>query len=341
MSVCFPPSPKLFPLFARHGAVGQGFVFPLAILLCVVILSPFRASGDTAVLYRTDFESFPLGDDQLVGNDGWEGDNVGEGVHGTDNVVPGLGQHGFIGFNSPSDTFVSVFRPVDYDPVAADTPRIEFFAAVGIQESTVGGDDFFYITVLNSARQALAAIRFRVTFFEMEIWRFDGVSFFPAVLGGLPTGVVEPLLINIDFEANTWTASWGEFPLFTDETFSNRPVTRDLGAVAAEWQIAEVLNPGNNWMLFDEWSIEAVLPDPPKIMDSTRNGDGSFTLTWLCEAGVSYRVDYSPDLSTWFEDLTGSTMTAVADGSMSYTDMENAGVPQRYYRIARLPPGTP
>src|SRR2546427_10522564 len=61
------------------------------IAACALLLfSP--AVARAALLYSTDFSSFPVGDDQLVGHDGWNGNSIGEHVHGIDtNLVPSLG----------------------------------------------------------------------------------------------------------------------------------------------------------------------------------------------------------------------------------------------------------
>src|SRR5437867_1793248 len=64
-----------------------------------------------AVLYSTDFSSFPVGDDQLVGDDGRNGNSIGEHVHGIGaNLVSGLGNSAWIGYDVPRTNLVKVFH---------------------------------------------------------------------------------------------------------------------------------------------------------------------------------------------------------------------------------------
>ncbi|CAN5367429.1 hypothetical protein BH23VER1_BH23VER1_03660 [soil metagenome] len=295
------------------------------------------AAESTRLLYGTDFENFTVGDDQLVGFDGWEGDNIGERVHGIDqSIVTGLGKTAFLGFSPPSDHFVRVFRPVDYDPVAEGTPVVEFFALVGIQESTAGGDDYFYLTVLNSERQALAAIRFQAGPSGIQTWRFDGEVMHPEIGGFIP-GEVAPVLAQIDFAENRWSVQWDGVPLIDNAPFTALSTTRDLGAMAAEWQLADPANPGNNWLLFDQWSIEAVLPAALVLTHAGPNPDGTYSISWSGPPGATFVVEYSPDLLSWHDDLPGAVIDSSNGGPLTFTDATTTNeAGQRFYRIVHM-----
>lgn len=323
----------------RHGSDLAETVVRLAFAGIVAMSGPpaAPAAEQVVTLYETAFEGFAVGDDTLVGTDGWLGDNIGEAVHGIDeNILPGIGKSAFLGFNPPSDSFVRVFRPVDYDPVAEATPVIEFFALVGIQESGTGSRDVFYVTVLNSAGQALAGIRLRSTAFGVEVSRYDGAGFF-VIVGGFAHGLLEPMFLTIDYAANTWSASWAGVGLFLDAPFTSRNgIARDLGSFAAEWQLANPLSPGDNWMLIDEWTIEARGPAPPVVpglVAVARDGDGTVTLEWTAVAGLAYQVEYSDDLATWSADLPGSGITPAVDGPVTFVDASAAGAKNRWFRI--------
>jgi hypothetical protein len=71
-----------------------------------------------------------------------------------------------------------------------------------------------------------------------------------------------------------------------------------------------------------------------KITDIVRAPSGEATLTWESEAGATYAVDISADLTEngWSELATG--IPGAAD-STSYTDTAAATEPRRFYRVRR------
>ena len=70
-------------------------------ILAAALLLP-RLSGAERVLYATDFEDFPTGEDKLSGFQGWIGTDQGAGLHGIDDgAADGLGNTAFIGANTP------------------------------------------------------------------------------------------------------------------------------------------------------------------------------------------------------------------------------------------------
>ena len=136
--------------------------------------------ASAALLYTTTFEDFEPGPDQISQVDGWRASGQGQSVHGIDqDAVPGLGKSGFLGRNKPSTdlSFISVWRPVTFDPLAANAPVVEFFAVVGIADSTNGQRDNFYITVYDSGNKLLGAVNFDNTKDRFGIWRYDGKNY--------------------------------------------------------------------------------------------------------------------------------------------------------------------
>ncbi|MEZ5329565.1 MAG: hypothetical protein R3F19_31350 [Verrucomicrobiales bacterium] len=103
-------------------------------LLCSVI------SAFASELYSTDFSDFPVGEDQLVGHDGWEGTNIGQGVHGIDaEAIAGIGQSAYLGAIPLSPGTGSGQRlPPSRNPVTSEAV-VEFQTVFGIAASTQGG----------------------------------------------------------------------------------------------------------------------------------------------------------------------------------------------------------
>ncbi|MBI3853777.1 MAG: Tat pathway signal protein [Verrucomicrobia bacterium] len=64
----------------------------------------------------------------------------------------------------------------------------------------------------------------------------------------------------------------------------------------------------------------------------------AFSLTWNAQAGRTYQVEYSPDLSTWFASPTGELIAAGSTASWTdsgppATTAMPFSVPQRFYRV--------
>ncbi len=314
---------------------GQAFALALAVSAAFASLSVANE------LYFTDFDSFTAGNDQWVGTDGWLGISTGVGAHGIDDgIVPALGKTAFIGFNQPSSTFVTVLRPINYDPLANGTPKIRFESFLGIEDSTNGRRDSFFVSFYNIAGAFLASIRFANEDASFGIWRLDGTTQTDTAVDFI-NGELHLLFAEIDFSTNTWSADLDGIPLFTNATFNATGQTLNFGSAAAEWQLASagVAGYGDNWMLVADWSIRSVSPgeNPFRIREIDLNASNQPVLQWLGECGFNYQFYYSDDgMLTWKSDLPGSVFSGIlVDGVLSYTD-ETAPVPsQRQFRVVR------
>ena len=232
-------------------------------------------------IYRTTFDEFASGPNQLAGQNGWRATGGSDGAQGIDeNILPGLGKSGFIGFGRPASGFVSVFRSITEELSGFDSQVVEFNTLLGIEDSTNGARDNFYIAVYNADNHLLGAVNFDNTQANLGIWRFDGAS---AVATGASfvSGNVHELYMKMDLINNSWSASLDGLPLFSDAPLNATGQRLQLGSFAAEWEIADPGNPGNNWMLFDEWSINVpdaallVNPDPDPDPNPTPDPDPS------------------------------------------------------------------
>ena len=256
-------------------------------------------------IYETDFESFAVGSDQLVGSEGWTGTNTGEGVHGIDDeLVEGLGKTGFLGFAPPSTDFVSVAHPASYDPLTAGTPVIEFFALVGVSDSTNDAFDRFYISFYNGTDDLLGAVSFDNTPADFGLLRHDGSDL--RHTGELfLNDTVQALFVSIDFSTNRWSAKLDGLPVFTDEPFNSSGVPLNLGSIAAEWEVLDAEKPGNNWLLFDEWTVTAkgdnqapqIAGIPENLTVPTDEGQSTAVVQWV-EPTASDNVTVTEFVST-------------------------------------------
>ena len=342
-------------------------------LLCLVVFSLGLPASGQVTLYSTDFEPttptvFVAGNTALSGKDGWvvsaSGQSAGvasaQPVYGIDsNIVPGLGQTAFIGFNTPTavSSLYSAFRPAPYSPaLTGDTGNsiIRFSATIGLTKSTTTFNDTFRISFYNNginndgtARAVLGSIEFPTntgtSSSNGNIYRGDSTTTTSNTGVEIVYGEAQELLVVINYQTNRWSASWGDSPLFVDAVFRNpsnaaaRPLT--FGMVAVQWAITTAGSPGNNWMLFDDWNVSAE-PLAQMSIGKIESVTNHATLTWSTEIGYSYRVEYSTDLTTWLKTLAGSLITPTASSlNQTFTD---PGIisGKRYYRVRRALTGT-
>ena len=306
------------------------------LLAALLALTAVCARAHT--LYSTDFEEFSGGDDQWVGTNGWLGNSVGVGVHGIDtNLIPGLGHTAFLGSARPKSTFVAVFRPILYDPVTNGTPIVEFETLMGIQDSTNGNRDSFFFTLYNGTGHLLGSIRFDNTDLSYGIWRLDGTN-------QVDTGVdfvraeLHLLFASVDFSNNVWSADLDGIPLFTGAVFNATARPRNLGYIAAEWQLtgATTNDYGNNWMLVADWAVRTFpLANAPFLVESVGSAtNGLPFVKWTGTLGFDYQVEHSPDLTNWLSGLSNGVFTNIqAATPLTFTDESPAT--QRFFRVRR------
>lgn len=318
--------------------------------LCIaVIIFLYAATAGGVTIYETDFEGFPVGSNQWAGTDGWQSNDTSSGAQGiVENFVTELplGKTAYLGYNPPNKAFTTVFRKVDYDPVIAQVPVVGFDSFLGIQDSTNGRRDRFYISFYNIDGSFLASICFDNTL--ERVFREDGVGRFatgvPFVRGNQLLGFVslQLLEVRIDLAANTWSATLDGIPLFAEAQFTATGATTSLGSVAAEWEVVNVaptLEAGDNWLFVADWYVRSypVGTVPFHIDSISRNTTGQITLIWQGQAGFDYQVLYSADGIAWHADLQNSAfMNVSSDGLISFSD-QNPPPGIRLYRVRRVP----
>ncbi|MEI7957253.1 MAG: hypothetical protein WCJ66_18980, partial [Verrucomicrobiota bacterium] len=264
--------------------------------LVILALAALVLAGNGGVLYGTGFEStetppFMAGVSsaaapKLVGTGNWVM-VVNPSTVGTSlcypfaaidsDLVPGMGQTaalGYLGSSPPPSTtqFIRVGRKVDSEPVVAgNQPIIDFYCQIGLNQSTNSRNDDFELLVYNWDDKVLGGLTFDLT--RNKLFRYDANEFNTASTASPYTdtglslsslyGTVVEVTMHIDYKTNTWTATVGGVQVITAAPFTQRPVSgtnlaaRTFGSLSARWYITTVGYPGNNWMLFDDWTISA------------------------------------------------------------------------------------
>lgn len=334
-------------------------------------LLTFAASALGGELYYTGFENFSTGYDTIVGTDSWLGSTAFSGLKmsgvdaETTHGIVGIGNAAFIGGNSSptpvaAGRSINVRRNVNVDPVALNEEILTFRSLVGIKDSSPSGfttrRDNFEFAIYNQSLQLLASIQFdnstidsttqsprRIIYrtqWNTTTSRFDLVNTNAVFLHD----TLQQLELRINFRTNRWSMSLDGISIFADSTFHSGSRTRNLGPIAAQLQIVGssttgTPQPGDNYMLFDDWLVRSDSLPIPKPALSRNPSSGAVTLTFAQEAGYSYQISWSASLSSWISNLQGSPFTAsVTNDLATFTDSSAASATRRFYRITRTFP---
>ena len=331
----------MLPKFTRT------LVGPLALAaVCSLARSLTAAPPAPIILFQTGFEAFEgygAGRD-LVGPDG-KGQNgwVAYGYAGNGilaDPVPGFdGQYAYIGFaaGKQPDPF-NLWRPVNLTPQPGSPAVVTFKVSFEIVDSTTRSpyfDDFRW-SVYTVEGSRLITLDFnnedRLVYFALD----DGKPFAPT---GFSFANAEPydLELSMDFARNAWTARINGAVIANGKPLTTqKSVKLDLGDVDAVWALRDPAHPGDNYMIFDDYSIAALAVSdiPPTLAARGMAADGSGLVDVFGEPGVTYAIEASTDLATWVS--VGRPVAASVDGVAHFSDPDAKQVQARFYRATSL-----
>jgi hypothetical protein len=306
--------------------------------LCVFLFATGRLSAMTNVLFSTRFEASEgySTNAALVGQNGWQGFNSGELDNGILNgFIAGEGQQAYLGFGRPPNTQQQVFawHPINYQP--ASNTVVRFSVSQAINDSSNGGYDYFFWSVLNQAGKSLFSLVFDNYTTNIQLQLDDnsmissGVSFAP--------NKVYRLQILMDFPRNLWSATLDNSLLATNQPITKTGAARDLGDIDAIWQIADSNLPGDNYLLFDNYAVTAETPELSGpfslfVLSHPKPGD-PLSLRLSGASGSTYVIEAAPDLSAWIP----LTTNVAFNGGFDFVDTQTKSFSRRFYR-ARLVP---
>jgi hypothetical protein len=318
---------------------------------CSLVLlhsTPLITSSNAApiILYQTDFsaeENYDL-DQTLVGQNGWFG--FGSGGNGLD-----LGffddeenQHAFIGFSAPNDNdnALNVWQPLNYDPLHADTPLVNFSVRMRIDDSTNDHFDDFRWSVYNAnpdEAKRLFTLDFDNTNFSIS-YALDDEKGFVETGKNFELGVIYKLRLEMDYSENSWDAFLNEEPIATHQKISTTDSSLTLGSVDAVWSIRDPSNPGDNFMVFDDYLIEVQSvttpppppPLPPELIPLGFLPSQGFLLRLIGSPGRTYAIEFSTTLSDW-NPIRKVTAT---EGSVEFLDSEASQFKMGFYRAVDI-----
>lgn len=303
-------------------------------------------------LYSTDFDDFPLGDNQWTDNDGWIATDKVNGVNFIDDNAfnNSLGKTAGLGLERPNSSRVTVFKVLNHDHVSTEENIIEIETLLAIKDSDNNFRDDFYFSIFNnSGGNPIASIRFdnqdpNANNTRFGIWREDGVSQFDTQVNFIHEELYD-LYLCIDLDANTWSADLSGIPLFTDENFTSSASGAgiNLGIVAYEWQLTSTSTffHGDNFLLVGDLRVTSIssTATPAEDFVVSKNSSHQAVLNWHGKAGLDYQVEYSTDLENWQDDLPNSLVSpGLSSGAVTFTDPTYPMLQQRFYRIVTKAP---
>lgn len=309
----------------------------LSALLLGSLLLANQSPAATATLYTTGFEpgeGFNISY-YLAGQGGWT--NVGSGGNGLiSNSISGYGQQAYIGYFSPaSGSSLSVWKPINFAP--SNASLVHFTAVMSLIDSTTTNRDEFYWSVYNRAGDRLCGVLFDNR--DLSIWREadDGYAYDTgwAFENGAGTSGFYTLEFTLSFASNRWSAFLGGTQIITNAPITTQNAALNLGDVDAEWVVANPNKPGNNFLVFDNYTItaDAVSQVIPSLQPPVPLAGGQRSIRVNGRSGVSYAIDASTNLMTWIALKTN----AAAGGSYDYTDTAATNTPRRFYRARWVP----
>lgn len=304
-------------------------------LLCLVGIG---ASGATATVYATRFEvseGFSTSAD-LAGQQGWT--SAGSGGNGiVSNFFDGLGQQGYVGFAAPNPGYSSlgVWRPLNFD--SSNASLVRFSVDMSVIDSTTTNRDEFYWAVYNKAGHRLFAVLFDNK--DLSVWHELDDGFLYDTGWGFDNGNFTngfyALDITMSFPSNRWSAFLNGTKIVTNQPITKTGAVLNFGDVDAEWFLSITNKPGNNYLVFDNYTITAdALPAViPSVQSPVAAGAGQQLVRVNGKNNVQYAVEASTNLVTW----TSLKTNIVTGGFFDHLDNGAAGLSRRFYRARWVP----
>lgn len=295
------------------------------------------------VLFETSFEPWEGYDtaEDLSGQNGW----ISEGSGGNgllEGPLSGFdGNVAYIGFSPPAKTndFLNVWRPIGLAPLGKDLPIIQFNVLFQIFDSSTNApyfDDFRW-SVYNVAGDRLFTLDFANDSREVNYALDDGKGFVSTGFGFRNDESYE-LVILMNFHSNVWTARVNDVVVVNGMPLSTRNKAVDFGDVDAVWAIATRGQPGDNYMVFDDFQLTAqpVSSIPASLEPLGLLNRDRFLFRVFGEPGLTYKIESSVDMLNWVPAGTG--LAQAPGGYVDFQDSLDVQGRMKFFRAYAVTP---
>jgi hypothetical protein len=290
----------------------------------VTCLSAVACSA--ATIYHTGFEvaeGYNVNLD-LVGQQGWT--SAGSGGNGLINgFFAGQGQQAYLGFNQASASGLWVYQPLD-----ESLSQAQFSVTMAVTDSSNRHWDDFHWEVYNTKGNRL----FLIDFYNSDLrvyYALDGTNDYTWSGLTFTNSVTYSLAVMIDFAANRWSATLNGATVATNQLITTVGAPLNLGDIDAAWILSDTNNPGDNYMVFDNYAVSGTVPAPQMRLVSFLGRAPIVRLSGLDDA--QFAVEGSTNLVNW----VGLTTNTTVGGFFDYTDAGAIGLSTRFYRGRWVP----
>lgn len=273
----------------------------------------------------------------LVGQQGWLGEGTG-GNGLVTNSITGQGQQAYMGYWPPESTnedLLVVWRPLRFNPLAANLPVVTFSVLMSIEDSSLNAWDNFRWSVYNAETNRLFSLDFD-NYYRDVSYLLDGTNTLAVTPVTFTNGQPYLLTVTMHFASNRWSATLNGQLIATNLPITTVGVELTLGEIDALWLIYDPTSPGDNYMLFDNYQIIAEnpgLPPQPRIQLLGHTGNGQTLLRLTGQSGARFAIDTTTNFATW----TPLKTNVSSDGYFDLIDTPATTAPQRYYRGRWVP----
>ncbi len=295
------------------------------------------------IIYATGFEANEGFDSEytIPGQDEWQATDDGDGGSGLVNdFFEGQGQQAYIGrFPLESDETVdsfSLFRLLNVTNFPIDAPIINFNVTMEIVDSTNNERDNFRWVVFNLKNEFLFLIDFDNETKEIS-YALDDERGLISTQRSFQHGDIYQLTISMNFRRNLWCATMDETVIINNQPITTKNAELTLSDIGVEWLIYNPKKPGDNYMLFDNYSITRAGPPriAPRVNIQGILPDGKCVLRVFGELDAEYQIEASSDLNNWTPIKTGRT--SADKGILDVVDDQAPRFPARFYRASIVP----
>lgn len=284
--------------------------FPTRLVLWLLLLAPtFTAPRAAAqvptpvIIYRTEFE-FAEGyrtTADLAGQNNW----IAAGTGGNSiltNAFLGFGQQAYVGIAPPTapDSYIALFRPLNFTPLQSGLPLVRFTVLMNLNDSTTGGRDSFRWSIYTTNATRLLTLDFDNETLAV-CYQLEARTNFINTGYTFTNSATYRLEIILNFQRNRWSALLGATEIVTLQpiTTQNTPLT--LGDIDAVYFVHDPAKPGDNYMIFDDYTVaaEAIANTNPLLLPVAYDRAGPFTFRAFVEPLIRHTLEASDDLRQW------------------------------------------
>jgi hypothetical protein len=231
---------------------------------------------------------------------------------------------------------LNVWRPLNFDPVAAALPIVTFSVTMSIYDSfAVPNRDCFRWSIYNTNNngERLFTLDFDNATTEINYELDDEQFVFTRAKfeNGDQNGGEYDLVVSMNFADNLWSAWLNDDQIVDRKQMTTTGSALNLGDVDAVWVNATLGEPGDNFMAFDNFAVTAE-PYPFWLDSVGRLSNGTFLLRLTGEPGRQYDIEVSEDLNDW---SLLARKTVSPDVTVIVDDATASAYKQSFYR-ARL-----